>query len=410
MATVPASAPSRPRRPASRGGPTGPTALPASVTERLLAGSDAIARHMARRLAEEIPLPAEYSGRAYYRLVLRACRDGLRALLRQLHDGRRAHPAELLALGRAGALQAEMEVPLETLLHGYRVAAKVVWREVVDEAVRLGELSPPMVVTLSEQVLEYLDGLSGAVGAAYLETRERRLRRMDRERDHLLQRLFAGDASPELRRLAATAGLELAPPYRVLAVGVAYGAADDRRLGIAWRGERAQVAPDEPGNRLALVDPGADPYALHRAAADALQGPVVLGVGPIAATLEAIGPAAQRARDTLRLGERLDPARTIHDHAEIGFLAPLLEDPEGLRTHVNTVLGPLLDPRRAELLATLREVVESRGAAETADRLGVHRHTVTYRVASISELLGVDVDDPAARHRLWLALRLAQLL
>lgn len=365
---------------------------------------------MARQLAEEIPLPEEYSDRAYFRLVLRACRDGLRALLRQLHDGRRAHPAELAALGRAGALQAEMDVPLETLLRGYRVAAKVVWREVVDEAVRLGELSPPMVVTLSEQVLEYLDVLSGAVGTAYLETRERRLRRMDRERDHLLQRLFAGDATPELRRLAATAGLELTPPYRVLAVGISDSAADHRRLAAAWRTARAHVAPDEPGSRLALVDPRADPGALLRAAEAALQCPVVLGVGPPADSLEDVGPAAQLARDTLRIGERLEPERALHDHAEVGFLAPLLAAPDGVRAHVIHVLGPLLDARREELLATLVEVVDSRGPAEAADRLGVHRHTVTYRLGTIGELLGVDVDDPGARHRFWLALRLARLL
>ncbi len=385
-----------------------PSALPASVTERLLADSDAIARRMARRLYEEIPLPAAYRDRAYLRLVLNACRDGLRALLRQLHDGRRAHPAELAGLGRAGAVQAEMDVPLEVLLQGYRLAAKVVWREVVDEAVRLGELSPPMVVALSEQVLEYLDGLSGAVGAAYLETREHRLRRMDRERDHLLQRLIAGDASPELRRLAGTAGLDLVPPYRVLAVGVGDGPGDDPRLAAAWRGARAHVAPDAANMRVALVDPKADVRVLQDQAEAALEIRVPLGVGPVAPTLEGIADAARRARDALLIGERLDRGG-VHDHAEVGILAPLTADAAAVVAHVERVLGPLLDPRRADLLATLEAVLETRGPAEAAQRLGVHRHTVAYRVGRIHDLLGVDVDDPNIRHRLWLALRLTRL-
>ena len=66
-------------------------------------------------------------------------------------------------------------------------------------------------------MLEYFDEISAAVGGAYLETRERLLRQRDRDRDRILQRLLAGDASTELRRIAASAELTLLPPYTVVA-------------------------------------------------------------------------------------------------------------------------------------------------------------------------------------------------
>ena len=147
-----------------RPGEADPRTLAPEVTARLLADGPRIADRLARRLVEEIPLGPEFRTPRYLRSVVAASRDGLLTLLRRLHDGSRAQPAELAGLGVAGARQAELGVPLEILLSGYRLAAKVVWREVVNEATRLGQLSPETVVFLSDQVLEYLDDLYIDVG------------------------------------------------------------------------------------------------------------------------------------------------------------------------------------------------------------------------------------------------------
>lgn len=388
--------------------PPPPVRLPPGVTEPLLAAGDRIARSMVERLATEIPLGGDYRSLPYLRLVLRACREGLRVLLRQLHDGRPPHPGELDALGRAGALQAERDVPLEVLLRGYRVAAKVVWRDVVDEAVRRGGLSPEMAITLGEQVLEYLDTVSGAVGQAYLETRERLRRQRDLERERALRRVLAGDAGAEARRLAAATGLELSPPYRVVAVA-ATPDVDEGRLATWWQRARALVAPPEDGALLALVDPAVDPRGLRRLARAAGVA-VVMGVGPIAERLEDVGAAATAAATALRIGRRLRPQAVVHDHAELAAFAALDRDRPALLAHVGALLGPLLSPTAASLRATLDAVLDSRGPADAAARLGVHRHTVAYRLERIERLCGVDLEDPATRHRLWLALQLYRLL
>jgi len=390
--------------------------LPAEVSATLLAGSDEIARRLARRLSEELELPPEFGRIRYLRAIVAACRDGLHALLRQLHDGRKPHPAELATLGLAGAQQAELGVPLEVLLRGYRLAAKVVWREVVDAGTRMGGLSPETVVALSEQVLEYLDEISGAVGGAYLETRERLVRQRDRDRDRVLGRLLAGDASDELRRLAAACDLELRPPYRLLACALPADADADRLLGAAWQSSRALLVVADGGVWTALVDGDADVDALCRSGMRALapggDGALVVGVGPVAATLDEVGGAARRAHRALDVGRRLRPGELVHEDVELGVFAALDADPEAVRAHVGRLLGSMVDgsARSAEQLRTLDAVLGSRSLGDAAARLGVHRHTVVYRLERIGALLATDLEDPVVRHRLWLALQAHRLL
>ena len=134
-------------RPAAQPSPL--PALPAEITEPLLGQVDRISNLLARRLATEIALPAGFASPQYLRIVLQACRDGVGALVQQLHDQRRHHTAELARLGRAGERQAEMGVPLEVLLSAYRLAARVVWQEVIGEAGRVGELAPATVMAVS---------------------------------------------------------------------------------------------------------------------------------------------------------------------------------------------------------------------------------------------------------------------
>ena len=397
--------------------------LPREITERLLGKVDHMADILARRLAAEIQLPPGFRSQAYLRSVVRACRDGVGALVLQLHDQRRHHTAELARLGRAGERQAEMGVPLEVLLSAYRLAARVVWQEVIGEASRVRELEPATVLAVSEQVLDYLDQISGAVGRAYLQTRERLMRQRDRDRNQVLQRLLVGDVADEVRRLAASLDLDLSPPSRVLACWVPPGIDAEPILEEAWSGSRALLVGDEPGTWIALVRGDADvsrlaadgAAAIHRARSgdDAAGLPLRIGFGPPATRLEDIAGAARRARRALTVGARLDPGGLLHDEREVGVFAALGSDPDELRAHVEHVLGPVLNGGRARsgmLLETLEALVTSRGVNEAAAQLGIHRHTVVFRLQRLRDLLGVDLDDPAQRHRLWLALQAARLL
>src|ERR1700674_1332298 len=324
--------------------------LPPEVAARLLAEVDVIPRRMTRHILSGISLPdSRFRTLGYFRTVTAACRDALRTFVRLLRDGRGLRAGDLERLGSRGAQQAELEVPLELVFGAYRLAARVLWDEVIGQPALLNDVPPSTVIGLTSTVLEYFDEISAAVGQAYLETRERLMRQRDRDRDRILQRLLAGDASMDLRRLAATADLILHPPYQMVACAVESTDAE-RHLDDVWRAAGALLVSDEPGRWTALVPTGRDVAELCTEVDGA-----VFGLGPSAATLEEIAPAARQARRALDGGRRLEPDRQCHYAADVSVFAALAADRPAMQGFVDRVLGPLLaqkPSRVGELLDT----------------------------------------------------------
>jgi PucR family transcriptional regulator, purine catabolism regulatory protein len=74
------------------------------------------------------------------------------------------------------------------------------------------------------------------------------------------------------------------------------------------------------------------------------------------------------------------------------------------------VLGPLAADK-GSLLQTLIVWLESgRRSGETARKLGVHPHTLAYRLRRIEALTGRDLDSPSTTAELWLAIQARALL
>ncbi|WP_162794907.1 PucR family transcriptional regulator, partial [Nonomuraea lactucae] len=117
----------------------------------------------------------------------------------------------------------------------------------------------------------------------------------------------------------------------------------------------------------------------------------------------------------LELGGGLDQARRalaaggggvvrFADLAGQGLLRLL--DPAAARAFAAALLAPLTRyGSRADLVESLRAYLDSNGHWDAAaQRLGVHRHTLRYRMKRVAELLGRDLDDPGVRAELWIAL------
>lgn len=83
-----------------------------------------------------------------------------------------------------------------------------------------------------------------------------------------------------------------------------------------------------------------------------------------------------------------------------------LVDPGVLSSFATSLLAPLQEyGSRADLVESLRAYLACNGHWDAAARrLGIHRHTLRYRIRRVGELLGRDLDDPAARAELWIAL------
>lgn len=125
--------------------------------------------------------------------------------------------------------------------------------------------------------------------------------------------------------------------------------------------------------------------------------------GPIAAA-----GAYKQAEQALSVARRRGRALVEHEELAAGSVLPLLAD-DAVRAFADGMLRALYEhdaTGRGDLVASLRAWLSRHGQwdAAAAD-LGVHRHTLRYRMRRVEEILGRSLDDPDVRMELWLALK-----
>ncbi|MFJ6611833.1 PucR family transcriptional regulator [Streptomyces sp. NPDC091289] len=134
---------------------------------------------------------------------------------------------------------------------------------------------------------------------------------------------------------------------------------------------------------------------------------VVVGLsapsGPIA-----VAAAYKQAEQALSVARRRGRALVEHEELAAGSVLPLLAD-DAVRAFADGMLRALYEhdaKGRGDLVASLRAWLSRHGQwdAAAAD-LGVHRHTLRYRMRRVEEILGRSLDDPDVRMELWLALK-----
>lgn len=237
----------------------------------------------------------------------------------------------------------------------------------------------------------------------------------------VLRMLLAGE--PDHARAVAgdLYGSLLDAPFRMVVAetnGDPLGAfAETLESAAARAGEAVLVVPD--GERLVVlaVDGGAAVGACAEYAAgleagraageqgdeDELVVGVSAPVGPVAAAA-----AYKQAEQALSVARRRGRVCVEHEQLAAGSVVPLLAD-DAVKAFADGLLRPLHEhdaTGRGDLVASLRAWLSRHGQwdAAAAD-LGVHRHTLRYRMRRVEEILGRSLDDPDVRMELWLALK-----
>ncbi|MCT9933943.1 PucR family transcriptional regulator [Planotetraspora sp. A-T 1434] len=213
-----------------------------------------------------------------------------------------------------------------------------------------------------------------------------------RVRAAVLRLLLAGETKAAMDTMAAMGGMLPDGPVTVLACETA----DADSLAEAlpcftapWEGRGHEMV-------VALVPAERTDEITARAAEHGRVG-VSAGVA-IAVDLATALDQAERALATA------NPVARFAEMAGQGLLS--LIDPAAAASFAAALLAPLREyGSRADLVESLRAYLASNGHWDAAaQRLGVHRHTLRYRMKRVSELLGRDLDDPAVRAELWIAL------
>ena len=251
--------------------------------------------------------------------------------------------------------------------------------------------------------------VNGAVALLTLTLeRSRDLRRAEeRMRTALLRLVLAGETGTAREVAGALLGGLPEGSVRVL---VAAGE------GLALLGDVAEQSATRAGEPLLLATEGdrlvllaVEGGAVHTDCVAAVQDfdTVSLGIsGP--ATPETAGAAFAQAERALAVALRGGRRSVDHDEVGSGSLLPLLAD-EAVLAFADGLLRPLREhdlTARGDLEASLQAWLSRHGQwdAAAAD-LGVHRHTLRYRMRRVEELLGRTLDDADVRMELWLALR-----
>lgn len=139
---------------------------------------------------------------------------------------------------------------------------------------------------------------------------------------------------------------------------------------------------------------------------EAYSSALFLGIGT-AAPIEALAGSAAEARDAVE-SARAEGRRVVRYRSipTIALVLDRLGDDDADR--IARLLDPLRDTagQHGELTETLRVFLAENGAwGATAERLGVHRQTLTSRIHRIEALLGLSLADADDRTAAWLALR-----
>ncbi|MFE8912018.1 PucR family transcriptional regulator [Streptomyces globisporus] len=187
----------------------------------------------------------------------------------------------------------------------------------------------------------------------------------------------------------------------------------------ARSGEALLLVPEGEGERVVVLaaDGGAAvaACAAYAEAQDdrapreggAEDSDVVVGLSAPAGPI-AVSAAYKQAEQALSVARRRGRALVEHEELAAGSVLPLLAD-DAVRAFADGMLRALREhdaKGRGDLVASLRAWLSRHGQwdAAAAD-LGVHRHTLRYRMRRVEEILGRSLDDPDVRMELWLALK-----
>ncbi len=208
----------------------------------------------------------------------------------------------------------------------------------------------------------------------------------------------------EINRRLVAFGLDPERSYAGLLIAPADGeSAESTRLAAAREiesngGPHLSAARRERATFLVAADNEAVARKLAEGIVERLSG-TRIGVGR-PATGRALGKSLLEARAAL--DGTAGPVATYHD---LGSLELLLGLPNAaLEAFVDRVLGVAAE--RERLVESLTALLDAGCRwSEAANHLGIHRHTLRYRMEQLRKQTGRHPDDPAQRMELWLAIR-----
>ena len=392
---------------------TGPTPVPQPRSRRIRSLIDAdalrVLHRAARVLRDDLPdltdrllavlreqEPAyrtalENDHAATWQEVYRSLRHSVTSLL----DPRGTREAAHRCTWQIGVARAEQGVPLDALLHAFRLGGSLVWQRLVEETTRSEPEDIRLLVHVATDVWNFVDEHCTLVADAYRQA-ERQLAWRRENRVRLLAAALL-DGTSRIADLPETAERLCLPEHgRYVVVAIAGGPRHDLPPG----GSTYLHSGVEVDYGIVLVgdesdrETDRDPLAALALTADAPAG-CRIGVGSAVTGLAAVGDARRLADLALSICPREGGTVRLADHLPEALVVSC---PQLGATLTERVLGPLLRLEPADrdvLLDTLVAWFACEGSAQRAgERLYCHRNTVLNRLRRCEQLIGRSLARP----------------
>lgn len=379
-------------------GATGVSETVRALAETLLTKVD----DLTDELVEEILGSDErYAGTVPTDDLRRSVADNLdkiiRALAGRADDPRRHDPPR-----ETGRRRAEQGLPVESLLHSYRVGGRLIWKRMVELTRTEAPERLDDLLDGATQVWDAIDEYSNVVGESYRAT-EARLARIDLHRQaSTVEALLEGGASTTVMRRAADL---LGSLDRLVVVAVEeQDEADARGVSRVLRahGIRAAWQLRPPGLIGVLSMGDKEVEGLRTGLAQCVEGRA--GASLVVSGVRELPAAHEQAEIALRLAGPAPSVALLRDHLRAATVLAAGRLGSVLEEQVLGEVDRLPGAEAASLLETIEAYVELGAVSAVAQRLHCHRNTVLNRLKRVSQLTGLDLAVPGDLASLVLAL------
>ena len=376
-----------------------------SIAEGFLARREEVADAMVARIRADVEELGASDRVELWEAVRASCLANLETGLGAL-AGDRELPGSIPGNARDLALlTARLDLSLAALLRTYRLAHQVMWRAWAAEVEARAEDADIRRLALeagSDYLFAYVDRLATVLTAEYTAERDRFMRSREQRRTQLARDVLDG-ADPPPSEAMSVLDYDLRLEHVALVVS---GADADGAVAAVSR------LLDAP-HRLVISLSGDTAWAWvgRTRAFDLperieLESEAVVSIGEPGAGPEGFRRSHREARDAHAVALR-NRSRALVRYDEVALEALFALDESRADAFIERELrgldGP--DERSARLRETLRAYFASgQNASAAAALLGVHEHTVSYRLRRVEEALGRPVT--ARRAELETALRL----
>ena len=359
----------------------------------------------------------------HYRSFTGAALEGLRQNVRylvagfyrrNLMEGRSPTLKELEPTLKTAQLRAVQGVPLGAMIGCYQLALPILWEQLIagvdtSAAVRL-ELLRRVPVTFSSMAR-----VMTVVTEAYVQERDRLLRSRGQAVDEFLRALLAEDtplAVVEARARALGLRIDLlrvALLFSPAARKAGRPESDDDVLQslLAGRVQEGDAVVGRVQRGVLALLPEPDHEVVLAEISDKLpKRGWRAGVGGSGEDLAGLRRSAGEAQRALDIAAVLRHAGPVHRYAELALHDLVDIGSSRAEEFARRVLGPLASPgARKTDRETLRALcLQGFRVKLAAGALGIHPHTMSYRLSQIRRRFGIDLENPDTRLRVHLAL------